>query len=95
LNILIEYKDTSQETRHERAENIVYAIDSGALPTARITNYVLLESLNWMHERQRHEIAVNLRNRIRFGGLRNRPVRTEGFPPRCRDIREPPAALVR
>ena len=63
-NILIDYKDTSQTTRHERAEEIVYGIDSGALPTARVTNYVLLESLNWIHERQRHDIAVDLRSRL-------------------------------
>lgn len=50
-NILIDYKDTSADNRHERAEDIVYAIDSGDLPTARITDYVLLESLNWIHER--------------------------------------------
>ncbi len=48
-NILIDYEDTSSDTRHERAENIVYAIDRGDLPTARITDYVLLESLNWIH----------------------------------------------
>jgi len=63
-NILIDYKDTSPATRHERAESIVYAIDGGDLPTARITNYVLLESLNWIHERQRHDIAVDLKNRL-------------------------------
>lgn len=63
-NILIDYKDTSAESRHELAENIVYAIDGGDLPTARVTNYVLLESLNWIHERKRHDIAVDLRNRL-------------------------------
>jgi len=63
-NILIDYKDTSSDSRHERAENIIYAIDGGELPTARITNYVLLESLNWIHERQRHDIAVDLRTRL-------------------------------
>ena len=63
-NILIDYKDTSPDTRHERAENIVYAIDRGDLPTARITNYVLLETLNWIHERQRHDIAVDLKTRL-------------------------------
>jgi len=36
-NILIDYKDTSADLRHERAENIVYALDSGELPTARVT----------------------------------------------------------
>lgn len=63
-NILIDYKDTSAYSRHERAEDIVYAIDSGDLPTVRVTNYILLESLNWIHERQRHDIAVDLRNRL-------------------------------
>ena len=63
-NVLIDYKDTSADSRHKRAEAIVYAIDSGDLPTARITNYVLLEALNWIHERQRHDIAVDLRTRL-------------------------------
>lgn len=63
-NILIDYKDTSPGIRHERAERIIHAIDGGDLPTARITNYVLLESLNWIHERQRHDIAIDLRTRL-------------------------------
>lgn len=63
-NILIDYKDTNADSRHKRAEDIVYAIDGGNLPTGRVTNYVLLESLNWIHERQRHDIAVDLRNRL-------------------------------
>jgi hypothetical protein len=63
-NILIDYKDTSPDSRHELAAGIVQAIDRGNLPTARVTNYVLLESLNWIHERQRHDIAVDLRNRL-------------------------------
>ncbi len=63
-NILIDYKDTSADDRHERAEQIIYAIDGGDLPTARVTNYVLLESLNWIHERQRHDIAVDLNDRL-------------------------------
>ena len=63
-NILIDYKDTSADDRHERAEAIVLGVDRGELPTTRVTNYVLLESLNWIHERRRHEIAVDLRNRL-------------------------------
>lgn len=63
-NVLIDYKDTSAGRRHERAVDIVHGIDSGDLPTGRITNYVLLESLNWIHERQRHDIAVDLRSRL-------------------------------
>lgn len=63
-NVLIDYKDTSHGERHQRAEDIVYAVDTGELPTARVTNYVLLETLNWIHERQRHDIAVDLRQRL-------------------------------
>jgi len=63
-NVLIDYKDTSADSRHKLAEAIVYAVDRGDLPTARITNYILLESLNWIHERQRHDIAVDLRKRL-------------------------------
>jgi len=63
-NILIDYKDTSSDIRHERAEDIVYAIDRGDLPTGRVTDYVLLESLNWIHKRRRHDIAVDLKHRL-------------------------------
>lgn len=63
-NILIDYKDTGAGTRHERAERIVHAIDQADLPAVRVTNYVLLETLNWIHERQRHDIAVDLRERL-------------------------------
>jgi len=63
-NVLVDYKDTSAADRHERAEAIVHAVDSGDLPTVRVTNYVLLEALNWIHERQRHDIAVDLRRRL-------------------------------
>jgi len=67
-NVLIDYKNTTSDDRHERAEQIVYAIDSGDLPTARVIDYVLLETLNWIHERQRHDIAVDLRNRLADSG---------------------------
>ncbi|WP_158055617.1 type II toxin-antitoxin system VapC family toxin [Halorussus halophilus] len=63
-NILIDYKNTGLGERHERAETIVQAIDSGTLPTGRVTNYVLVETLNWIHERHRHDIAVDLRQRL-------------------------------
>lgn len=62
--VLIDYKDTSTNSRQERAEEIVYAVDAGDLPTARVTNYVVLQTLNWNHERQRHDIAVDLRRRL-------------------------------
>lgn len=63
-NILIDYKNTGAGDRHDRAEAIVEAVDRGELPTARVTDAVLLETLNWIHERQRHDIAVDLRRRL-------------------------------
>jgi predicted nucleic acid-binding protein len=62
-NILIDYKDTGGD-RHKRAEALVRGFDSSTLPTARVTNYVLLETLNWIHERQRHDIALDLHHRL-------------------------------
>ena len=62
-NVLIGYKDTGDE-RHDRAERLVKGFDAGGLPTARVTNYVVAEALNWIHERQRHDIAVDLRRRL-------------------------------
>lgn len=62
-NVLVDYKDT-KSIAHRRAEEIVHGIDGGDLPTARVTDYVLLESLNWIHERQRHDIAIDLRDRL-------------------------------
>lgn len=63
-NVLIDYKNTGAGQRHDRAQRIVAGIDGGALPRVRVTNYVLLETLNWIHERQRHDIAVDLRRRL-------------------------------
>lgn len=63
-NILIDYKNTGANDRHRLAEAIVYGMDQGELPTGRVSNYVLLETLNWIHERQRHDIAVDLRQRL-------------------------------
>jgi predicted nucleic acid-binding protein len=63
-NVLIDYKDTGNDERHRRAEDIVRAVDDGELPTLRVTNYVLLETLNYIHERRRHDIAVDLRRRL-------------------------------
>jgi predicted nucleic acid-binding protein len=62
-NVLIDYKDTGADT-HKQATEIVHTADNGGLPALRVTNYVLLETLNWIHERQRHDIAVDLRRRL-------------------------------
>ncbi|MFC6963744.1 type II toxin-antitoxin system VapC family toxin [Halocatena marina] len=62
--ILIDYKNTGAGERHDRAEAIVRSIDTGTLPIGRVTNYILSETLNWLNERQRHDIAVDLRRRL-------------------------------
>lgn len=63
-NILIGYKNTSGGEQHDRATAIVRGMDSGTLPTGRVTEYILLETLNWINERHRHDIAVDLRQRL-------------------------------
>lgn len=63
-NVLIDYKDVGAGERHDRAEAIVRGIDAGDLPTGRVTDYVVLETLNWIHERRRHDIAVDLHRRL-------------------------------
>lgn len=63
-NILISYKDTSSPRLHDVAEGIIVAIDQGELPRVRVTDTVLLETLNWIHERARHDIAIDLRQRL-------------------------------
>lgn len=63
-NVLIDYKNRGSGDRSRHANEIVSAVDRGDLPTCRVPDAVLLESLNWIHERQRHDIAVDLRRRL-------------------------------
>lgn len=62
-NVLIDFRDESSP-RHDRAAEIVHAIDHGELPTGRVTNYVVLETLNWLHSRRRHDLAVDTYQRL-------------------------------
>ena len=39
-------------------------MDHGDLPTARVTNYIALEALNWIHNRKRHQKAVETYERL-------------------------------
>lgn len=48
----------SDDDHHNTASEIVRGMDHGDLPTGRVTNYVMLETLNWIHERQRSDKAV-------------------------------------
>lgn len=54
----------ADDRHHGVACEIVSGIDHGRLPTGRVTNYVALETLNWIHTRQRHAKAVDAYERI-------------------------------
>lgn len=62
-NVLIDFRDESSP-RYDRATEIVHAIDRGKLPTGRVTNYVVLETLNWLHSRHRHDLAIDTYRRL-------------------------------
>lgn len=55
----------SDDPQHDTATRIVRGIDRGDLPTGRITNYVTLETLNWIHNRQHHQTAVETYDRLK------------------------------
>lgn len=54
----------ADDHHHEVAVEIVRGMDHGDLPTGRVTNYVVLETLNWIHTRRRHEKAVETHWRL-------------------------------
>ena len=62
-NVLIGTADAG-DRHHETAMEIVQGIDHGDLPTGRVTNCVLLETLNWIHTRQRHAKAIETHARL-------------------------------
>lgn len=55
----------ADDTHHAVATEIVGEMDHGDLPTGRVTNYVVLETLNWIHSRKRHETAVETSTRLK------------------------------
>jgi predicted nucleic acid-binding protein len=61
--VLVGTADADDEY-HDIAMEIVRGMDHGDLPTARVTNYVALEALNWIHNRKRHEKAVEIYERL-------------------------------
>jgi predicted nucleic acid-binding protein len=61
--VLIGMTDADDE-HHEAAMEIVRGMDHGDLPTGRVTNYVALETLNWIHERKHHAKAVETYQRL-------------------------------
>jgi predicted nucleic acid-binding protein len=49
---------------HEVGLEIVRGVDRGELPTGIVTNEALLETLNYVHERRGHAMAVDLLDRF-------------------------------
>jgi len=62
-NVLIAMA-SKRDTNHEPGRAIVGGIDDGDLPTARATNYVVAEVLNFIHERHTHAFALDTYHRI-------------------------------
>ncbi|WP_135855142.1 type II toxin-antitoxin system VapC family toxin [Halorussus salinus] len=62
-NVLVA-RVSARDANHDAACAIVDAADHGELPTMRVTNYVLTETLNYIHERQQHQVAVELYERL-------------------------------
>lgn len=62
-NVLVA-RASRRDENHESAREIVAGIDRGELPTVRVTNYVVTETLNYIHERQHHDLALDLYERL-------------------------------
>lgn len=61
--VLIGMADADDQ-HHDTAREIVRAMDHGDLPTGRVPDAVVLETLNWIHARKRHAIAVETYDRL-------------------------------
>lgn len=62
-SVLLEFR-RENGANYDSAQAIVNGIDEGTLPTARVTDYVTLETLNWLHGRKRHDLAVDTYDRL-------------------------------
>lgn len=49
---------------NETATEIFEGVDHGDLPVGRVTNYLVLETLNWIHTRHWHRKAVEFQDRL-------------------------------
>jgi len=61
--ILIGMADADDQ-HHGTAMEIVRGMDHGELPTGHVTNYVALETLNWIHNRKHQRTAVETYERL-------------------------------
>ena len=55
---------SARDYYHDEAAAIVHAIDGGDLPTGHVTNDALTETLNFVHERMGHDVAIELLDRL-------------------------------
>ena len=62
-SVLIGMADTKDE-RHDVAMEIVRGMDHDDLPTGRVMNYIILETLNCIHDRKRHAKAIETYERL-------------------------------
>jgi predicted nucleic acid-binding protein len=62
-SVLLEFR-RENGANYDSAQAIVNGIDEGTLSTARVTDYVTLETLNWLHGRKRHDLAVDTYDRL-------------------------------
>ncbi|MFP4175319.1 MAG: type II toxin-antitoxin system VapC family toxin, partial [Halobacteriales archaeon] len=54
----------SRDQYHDRGAEIVRGIDEGKLPRCRVTNYVLGEVLNYLHNRAGQNVALDTLSRL-------------------------------
>jgi predicted nucleic acid-binding protein len=54
----------ADDQHHDVAMDIVRGMDHGNLPTGRVTNYIMLETLNCIHNRKHHQNAVETYERL-------------------------------
>lgn len=52
------------DVQHETGREILSGIDTGELPIARLSNYIVSEVLNYIHTKSRHSQAVEFYNRL-------------------------------
>ncbi len=62
--VLIAMAD-ADDRHHDVATEIVRGMDHGDLPVGRVTDSVVLETLNWINERHRHGKAVETYRRLK------------------------------
>ncbi|MFB6179102.1 MAG: type II toxin-antitoxin system VapC family toxin [Halorientalis sp.] len=65
-NVLIAYA-SARDQYHEAGAAIVRGFDHGNFPDGIVVEYVLAETLNFVHERLGHSTALDLHDRLKRG----------------------------